>query len=616
MTLASNGAISGTATQHGAFSFGVKVTDAGSQSASQSLSLQVSQATATTGFDGPAELPRTYMKTAMANTPAPGSMIPVNAGGDLQGVLDRATCGDTIQLQAGAVFAGNFTFPALHCDDQHWVIIRTSAPDSALPPEGTRMTPCYAGVASLPGRPAYPCSNPRKLLATIQLNQNGILSGPIQFLAGANHYRFVGLEITKAVGVSGTVDLIGMQDARLGGVDHIIVDRCWVHGTAQDETRRGFALRSISLAGIVDSYFNDFHCTAVTGTCVDSNAIGGGSGDFPQVTWSIVNNFLEASGEGILLGGGPATITPTDIEIRRNHFFKPLIWLKGTPGFVGGKGGNPFVVKNHVEFKNGQRVLLEANIFENNWGGFSQNGHSIVLTPRNNYNGTLGVSDCWTCKVADITIRYSVITHVGAGFNLSNVLTKGEPAAPGGRYSIHDITVDDVEKAALNGGGGLFLIMSHWPNSALSSIQITHVTGFPDPDGRILAIASPAGGPPMTGFVFTNNIVTVPGMPIYGADGGSSNCDTVSSPIVALGACFPGYKFTQNVLIAAPAKYSSEWPAGNWFAPSVAATAFINYNNAEQGNYALSSQSAYRAKSGPDPGADIIAINTAIAGVQ
>src|ERR1700678_4727314 len=61
---------------------------------------------AATNFDGPAELPRVTVPSAMADTPAPGTVISVNAGGDLQSALDSANCGDTIQLQAGATFAG------------------------------------------------------------------------------------------------------------------------------------------------------------------------------------------------------------------------------------------------------------------------------------------------------------------------------------------------------------------------------------------------------------------------------------------------------------------------------------------------------------------------------
>ncbi len=47
----------------------------------------------------------------MADTPAPGSVVTVNAGGDLQSALNNAQCGDVIQLQAGATFTGRFTLP-------------------------------------------------------------------------------------------------------------------------------------------------------------------------------------------------------------------------------------------------------------------------------------------------------------------------------------------------------------------------------------------------------------------------------------------------------------------------------------------------------------------------
>ena len=120
-------------------------------------------------------------------------------------------------------------------------------------------------------------------------------------------------------------------------------------------------------------------------------------GNLPKGPYQIVNNFLESAGENILFGGGSASSTPVDIEIRKNHFFKPLTWMKGSPGFVGGTNGNPFVVKNHVELKNAQRVLLDSNILENTWGGFSQGGFSVLLTPKNQ---TLnGVNVCPSCQV-------------------------------------------------------------------------------------------------------------------------------------------------------------------------------------------------------------------------
>src|SRR3979490_2201116 len=97
-------------------------------------------------YDGPAELPRVTVASSLADTPARGSIIAVNAGGNLQAALNNAFCGDTIELQAGATFTGAFTLPAKSCDSGHWIIVRTSAANSALPAEGQRITPCYAGV--------------------------------------------------------------------------------------------------------------------------------------------------------------------------------------------------------------------------------------------------------------------------------------------------------------------------------------------------------------------------------------------------------------------------------------------------------------------------------------
>jgi len=48
--------------------------------------------------------------------------------------------------------------------------------------------------------------------------------------------------------------------------------------------------------------------------------------------------------------------------------------MRGQPGFVGGRDGNPFIVKNHFELKNAIRVLFEANVLENTWGGFPKRG--------------------------------------------------------------------------------------------------------------------------------------------------------------------------------------------------------------------------------------------------
>lgn len=601
---ASSGVITGMTALSGSYPFTPKVTDASGKTATQPFTLTISSGSAS-GFDGPAELPRVYIQTAMANTPAPGTTTTVNAGGDFQSALNNANCGDTIQLQAGATFTGAFNFPAKSCDDNHWIIVRTSSADSLLPPEGSRLTPCYAGVSSLPGRPAFQCASTKNVLAKLVMATSS--SGPIVFVPGANHYRLVGLEITRTAGI-GIVYALASVAATGGTANNLILDRVWAHGTAQDETKRGFEFGGISYASAIDSTFTDFHCISATGICTDASAVGGDSGD-PVGPFKVVDNFLEASGENILFGGAGGTITPTDIQISQNHFFKPLTWMKGQVGYVGAANGNPFIVKNLLELKNAQRVLVEANIMEYSWGGFSQTGYGIVVTPTNQSG------NCPICQVTDITIRYNTISHVGAGLQIANDLSAGAPALDGQRYSIHDITIDDMNAVKYAGSGNFAEIMRVSPNvPQLQNVSINHVTAFA-PTNMFMV-----GGTTtdlMPNFIFNNSIFLAGTYPIW-STGGSTDCANYDKPLTTFNDCFSTYSFAKNAMIATPSAYpASLWPAGNFFPATASTVQFVNYNNAIGGNYQLLSTSPYHnaGTDGKDLGADVATIVSETTGV-
>lgn len=611
LLLSTSGTISGTPTQSGAYPFQVRVTDALSHTATWASSVEVSSSQNSGNFDGPAELPRLQLPTDMSNTPASGAIRLVPAGGDLHAALDNAQCGDTIELQAGATYTGLFVVPAKPCDDQHWIIVRSSAPDASLPPDGVRVSPCYAGVSSLPGRPALNCSSTQDLLAKLLFSSAG--NGPIQFANGANHYRFLGLEITRLAGSGPVGALISAQ----GAADQVIIDRNWVHGTSRDDTDTGVSFRGFTNAAVANSYLNDFHCTAKVGTCVDSHAVSGGCGSLPGGPYSIVNNFIEASGENILFGGGQATMTPSDIQISRNHFFKPLLWKLGNPGYVGGERGYPFIVKNHLEFKNAQRVLVEDNIFENNWGGFTQNGHSILLTPKNQYNGSANV--CPMCQVTDVTIRYSTISHVAGGIVAGTSRSDGKgQASAGERYSIHDVVIDDISATKYDGGGGFLEYGNGWNANVLNSVAINHVTAFPESPGHLLILANDTTNPMMWGFTFSNNIVNGTDSPFLNGNGSKLSCAVSDVPLKSLTACFDSYSFTNNVIPSVPSWYPpSTWPAGNFFPADDSAIQFVNYNSGNGGDYHLLSTSPYKntGSDGKDPGADIDLVEAGTAGV-
>jgi hypothetical protein len=550
---------------------------------------------------GSAELPREYVNSSIKDTPANGKTWMVHAGQDLEQILSNASCGDVIQLQAGATFSGNFQLPNKKCDDTHWLIIRSSAPDSSLPPEGTRLTPCYAGVSSLPGRPPLRCASTPNVLAKIEFNGNG--SGPISFAAGANHYRLIALEVTRGSSAAVVYDLIQF----LGSADHVVFDRLWVHGTAQADTVRGIFLGPSRYVAVVDSFFTDFHCAARSSPCVDTQAIVGGLSDEPMGPYKIVNNFLEAAGENIMFGGGAAKATPQDIELRHNHMFKPLTWLKGQPGYVGGADGNPFIVKNLFELKNAQRVLLDGNILENSWGGFTQVGFAILLTPKN-------PGGCPACQVTDVTIRNDSISHVGAGLQIANALSDRGAPLDGQRYSIHDIVIEDIDGTKYNGPGEFAQISVSADAPVLQNVTINHVTAFP-PSKLFIVGDMVATSGQMKNFVFTDNIVNAGTAPVWSTGGGPANCAFHDDPLTTFNACFSNFTFAGNAIIATP---PAKWPPGNFFPSSAAAVRFVRYNGGNGGDYRLQPSSRYKGAGtdGKDLGADLDAIHSATAGVE
>jgi len=224
---------------------------------------------------------------------------------------------------------------------------------------------------------------------------------------------------------------------------------------------------------------------------------------------------------------------------------------------VGGASGKPFIVKNLFELKNAQRLLFEGNILENSWGGFSQKGYAIVITPKNQSPNV-----CPLCKVVDVTLRYNRVAHMGGGMELANVLsdTKGVSTA-GERYSIHDMVFEDIDADKYDGFGMFALVMS--VNPTLRDVWLDHITAFPP---RVLfGLSGAAGGPRIAGFVFRNSIVGAGERQLTSTGGGLRNCaGQQPHPQAMVSNCFQDPNFNHNAIVGA----QGNWPSGNWFPKS------------------------------------------------
>jgi hypothetical protein len=562
-------------------------------------------------YDGFAELPEACFYTALKSSLSPGNVVSLSPGGDLQAALIAAHCGDTIVLQAGVSFSLNSSaLPAVGCDDQHWITVRTSAPDSALPPEQSRINPSYAGVASLPSRPPFTGGSTNVMAQILE-------TSPAKPLIPGDHYRFIGIEITREQDGKVYNALIHTQTSE------VIFDRTWIHGDPLDDTTHLVQIGPGSdHIAVIDSYLNDAHCTTAGG-CIDSQAVSAHDGG---VAIKIVNNFLEAASENILFGGGMASTVTTDIEIRLNHFFKPMSWNPDDPTFLGTK----FIVKNNLEFKEGHRVLVEGNFLENTWGGFSQRGYSVLINAKNQESNE-HTSLCPICFIADVTLRYNFVTH-GSG---AMAIGDGDTTAGGwaaGTYdlSVHDLIFDGMQYAECYGYGNFLTEIgsgysaTNPPPTTLNNVSINHLTvvnvGFLAPGtaatGFMVMSGPPADNPTdtpqITNLQWTNSIIDAGNSGAYPDGGGNDNC-SVGHKTVAdrLTACWTGTSFfTSNLLITDNVSRSLTFPDGNHASPTWDQVGFVNFNGGDGGQYLLAPTSPYKgsASDGTDPGADVISV--------
>lgn len=459
--------------------------------------------------DGPANLPKTCYYTDPSIMPSGGTIRNVGTTVASWNAAWAATqCGDIVEGTAGATLVGNVTIPTLTCPTGKYVWFRTSG-YASLPGYGQKVSPCYAGVGSLVGRPDFNCQSLTNQMFTIQGSGNYVLT----MSTGIQYMRITGIVFTRSLGSGITFSLI---NANAGGINHIIIDHNWAKGTDQDETKQFINLNRTSYIALLSNYSSDLVCISVTGSCTDSQFVGGGDNSNAtdnDNTWKIVGNFAESAAQCILFGGGAASIIPTDIEIRNNWCFKPLTWNPSDPTYISSNfGGHPPEVKNCMELKTGIRVLYEGNVCQNVWGGFSQVGNAWTLTPKSQASGTS--NQCPICSVQHITIRYNYTTHVWQPLQIANVANdNGAYATAGNTYSIHDDTYDDVRYGTCFGCSGttvLFFEDGAVPASeVLKNVNINHQTIILNSSATL----SPGGSVPL--FLSTNGNATTATNYIY-----------------------------------------------------------------------------------------------------
>src|SRR5262249_44376330 len=149
----------------------------------------------------------------------------------------------------------------------------------------------------------------------------------------------------------------------------------------------------------------------------------------------------------------------------------PLTWKSNDPSYA----GFGWSVKNFLEIKNAQRVLVDGNIFENSWA-MAQVGFAVLFTVRNQ-SGT-----CPWCVDQDITFTHNIIRHSASGLDSSST-DDANPSQDTKRVLIKDNLFYDIDRAAFGGDGRIFLQTSSFVNRPATDITMDHNTALHAPSG-------------------------------------------------------------------------------------------------------------------------------------
>lgn len=209
-------------------------------------------------------------------------------------------------------------------------------------------------------------------------NQNlPIIDTPATSSNPTRFYNIVGIHFRKAFP---NLEYLGLAMINIGKSNetsltqlpnNIIIDRCLIDGSSTTANSWRGVLFCGSNLSLVNSYIYGFK-----GISLETQAVLQSQGE--RNTY--MNNFMEGGSSNFLMGGLDMKISnhlPTDISFRRNYVKKNLAWC----AVCGQYGGINYSIKNLWEAKLGNRIGIEANIFENHW--LEDQTNAIVVTVRN-----------------------------------------------------------------------------------------------------------------------------------------------------------------------------------------------------------------------------------------
>jgi hypothetical protein len=489
---------------------------------------------------------------AASNVPNPGDWTSsVSAGDILQTVVQKVYFGTTIDLPAntrcklpatGYIGTGSGTISGvgvyypyktvegvgITSPSHRWIVIRTVGSSTLFPPDGVQIDPTWTAPAVIESNGSTADqwnttygsggANVARNTAQCIMDDHSVTAGT----APTHHYMFYRVVCEADSALSGTElagDMVQIGGAASSNIasnppDYIILEQVIIRGAQNAYTLEGFSKLGKRVI-LRNSYIDR---VKYLGT-VEAAAVKVNDGDQGQLT--LHNNFIRnENGFGIYAEANAGSVyqVAKDTVIRRTRLYMPVL----DPATH-----TDYRTRQPIEFKRGNRILIEGNIIDGSRGDYNE--AAMVMVSGNSDTDSTAYSG-----VHNVRVRKNIMRNGQTFVECMGVRPTDNLGPP---VNIVNSTVYVDDNWAYNmgvyghraGGGGLSgAKIWHGPGCVDFTVKNNTLNRFDNRDtwgGDPGADVAPGlvrmeGGATLAeGFYFQNNVV----YPDYGTGAGYFN---------------------------------------------------------------------------------------------
>jgi hypothetical protein len=263
----------------------------------------------------------------------------------------------------------------------------------------------------------------------------------------------------RVVGVEVATDALDAPSVVVTSVDSsdVLLDRLYVHGSSARSVRAGVEINGPHTS-LLRSDVREIHAMAGPRPAVLLYSSGG--------PVAVVDNHLEAAGEGVVLGtenARTAVSSPHDVAICQNHITRSLTWYSGDPTFA----GIEWPTGPLIGVYNGSRVLIAGNVIERGWDAPGGSGaRALALGPGD-------FAPAGSARVEDVVFAWNHVRDVPEHLSF---FAGDTGLAPLARVLVMQSLFEPISAARFPSDTGRILQLLDGPAGRVSGIVLDHIT--------------------------------------------------------------------------------------------------------------------------------------------